>query len=119
MPSDGYSSTSFQTIRDELTKYPSLPRFTLSRHTVAALLDEIDRLKVRLWRHGDACSSECIPACGEMHTYEPGCWFGSSFDLDEFASYATEADWEQAYRSLIGRIIGSANPQDQEEANDG
>ena len=36
----------------------------------------LDRLTTKIWTHGDQCSSECTPACDEMHTFEPECWLG-------------------------------------------
>lgn len=72
---DSDNEEDYSAIREELLRHPNLPRFTLSRRTVESLMAEISRLRLKIWAHGDKCSSECTPACDEMHTYGPGCWF--------------------------------------------
>lgn len=56
---------------------------------------EIERLKTKLWTHGDTCSSECTEACTETHTYEIGCWYGA-FDGEPLDAY----EWGVLQRAL-------------------
>ena len=54
--------------------YPALlAELSRLREELAAADKEIERLRIRWWRHTDVCSSLCSDACNEMHTYEGMC----------------------------------------------